>query len=178
MLVKLRNMLLVSLSVLLLVSCSIDDVISEVLDSPEEIKSGENISIADLEETDYFRDGAIEHILEGELNRRGQAVGFHYDGLPSKKGKVIEGTETEPNELGVYEAKVEVSGVAKTSNGGKSTFFPLEWTSQDVIDAINEAYIERQFISGNTYEGLTSEGQAIRMYLDDKDLIISAFPVY
>lgn len=138
----------------------------------------EDISIEDLEDTDVFKNGALEHILEGELNRKGNAVGFHYDGLASKKGKVVEGTETEPNEHGVYEAKVEVSDVAKTSNSGKSTFFPKEWTAQDVVDAINEAYEHSSFITGNTYEGLTDEGIVVRMYLDNNEQIISAFPVY
>ena len=128
--------------------------------------------------TDYFRDGALEHILEGELNGRGQAVGFHYDGLPTKKGEVIAGTETEPNEYGIYEAKVEVSGVEKASNSGKSSFFPDEWNAQQVVDAINEAYDDRNFMTGNTYEAFTSEGVLISMYLDQNDKIISAFPIY
>src|SRR5699024_7371985 len=113
--------------------------------------------IDELTETDYFRKGALEHILEGELNRRGQAVGFHYDQLPTKKGEIISGTETDINEFGIYEAKVIVSDIEKTSNQGMSTFFPDVWDTQDVIDAINEAYEERVFISGNTYEGLTAE---------------------
>lgn len=134
--------------------------------------------ISDLENIAYFRDGALEHILEGELNRNGQAVGFHYDRLPTKKGEIVTGTETERNELGVYEAEVIVSNVEKTSNGGKSSFFPDEWDTQEVVNAISEAYEEKEFISGNTYEGLTSDGMIIRMYLDNQDKIISAFPIY
>ncbi|MDY0406110.1 EndoU domain-containing protein [Virgibacillus sp. 179-BFC.A HS] len=135
-------------------------------------------SIADLHDTSHFRKGALEHIFEGEINRRGDAVGFHYDGLPTKKGDVIDGTETDPNQYGVYEAKIEVDGVKKKSNGGKSTLFPDEWDAQQVVDAINDAYEARTFISGNTYEGLTKDGMPIRMYLDQNKKIISAFPVY
>lgn len=135
-------------------------------------------TIADLHDTAYFRDGALIHIFEGEVNGQGDAVGFHFDGLPTKKGNVIQGTETNPNPLGVYEAKVEVDGTAKTSNSGKSTFFPKEWDAQQVVDAINQAYDEKTKVSGNTYEGLTSDGIVIRMYLDQQDRIISAFPTY
>ena len=71
-----------------------------------------------------------------------------------------------------------MSDVAKTSNGGKSSFFPDEWTAQEVVDAINEAYEDRNFITGNTYEGFSSEGTLISMYLDQNDQIISAFPIY
>lgn len=165
------------MSMFLLVGCGI---LEDILNITEENANQELsvITIDELEDTDHFRKGALEHILEGELNGRGQAVGFHYDGLPTKKGEVISGTETDPNEHGVYEAKVEVSGIAKTSNGGKSTFFPIKWNAQEVVDAINEAYEARSLKTGNTYEGLTVEGQIVQMYLDQNDKIISAFPVY
>ncbi|HLR71704.1 MAG TPA: EndoU domain-containing protein [Pseudogracilibacillus sp.] len=135
-------------------------------------------TIHQLERTEHFREGALAHILEGELNHKGQAVGFHYDQLPTKKGEVIEGTETKPDEFGVYEAKVTVSDIEKKSNGGKSTFFPDEWDTQEIVDVINEAYEKRVFITGNTYEGLTAEGMVIRIYVDQQQKIISAFPIY
>ena len=134
--------------------------------------------ISELEYVQYFRSGALEHVLEGELNKKGEAVGFHYDQLPTKKGEVIEGTKTATNEFGAYEAEVIVKDVAKKSNEGKSTFFPDEWDTQQVIEAINEAYENRELITGNTYEGLTMEGMVIRMYLDQEEKIISAFPIY
>lgn len=170
------------LSGFLLTSCSVEDILDEVRgDGANEsnVDNSFNITlIDDLQNTEAFKPGSLEHILEGELNQKGNAVGFHYDGLPTQKGKVVSGTETEPNEHGVYEAKVEVSDVAKTSNRGKSSFFPKEWDSQDVVDAINEAYENSTLITGNTYEGLSDEGQVIRMYLDNNEKIISAFPVY
>lgn|SRR5690625_1319852 len=134
--------------------------------------------IDDLQDVESFRSGALEHILEGELNGKGNATGFHYDLLPTKKGQIIEDTETKRNEHGVYEAQVEVEGVEKTSNGGYSSFFPDEWDTQDVVDAINEAYEMKEHLTGNTYEGLTEEGISVQMYLDNNEKIISAFPVY
>lgn len=154
------------------------DLLDELLDDVSSVEDTAVTLISELKDTDYFRPNALEHILEGELNRKGQAVGFHYDRLPTKKGEIISGTKTDLDEHGIYEAKVIVEDVEKTSNRGKSTFFPDEWDTQDVVDAINEAYDSKTFISGNTYEGLTSEGIVIRMYLDDQEKIISAFPVY
>ena len=169
------SLLLTLFFIFLLSSCALLD---EFLES-ENTSSVETVtSIEELVDLDHFRDGAIQHILEGELNRRGEAVGFHYNMLPTKKGEIVSDSKTDVNEFGVYEAKVIVKDVEKTSNKGKSTFFPDEWDSQDVIDAINEAHEDRTFISGNTYEGLTEEGIVLRMYLDDQDKIISAFPVY
>jgi len=170
---KFVSILLTVFMILLFVGCDLDG-----LDSHNNNEAFEVTDINDLDQIEHFRSGALEHILEGELNKNGQAVGYHYDQLPTKKGEIIEGTETKPNEVGIYEAEVIVSDVKKTSNGGKSTFFPDEWDSQDVVDAINEAYEAKTFINGNTFEGLTSDGVVIRMYLDNNEQIISAFPVY
>lgn len=163
-------------AIIFLSSCALLDELLE--DTNEQDEVGSITPINELVETNNFRDGALEHILEGELNRKGNAVGFHYDHLPSKKGEILEGTKTKPNKKGVYEAEVSVEGVNKESNRGRSTFFPDDWDSQDVVDAINEVYENRTFISGNTYEGLTNEGLLIHMYIDDQERIISAFPVY
>lgn len=138
----------------------------------------QDVLITDLTNTEHFRPGALEHILEGEINRKGDAVGFHYEGLKTAKGTVIEETRTKPNKYGVYEAEVEVEGVKKRGNRGISSFFPREWSAQDVVDAINEAYDTKQFITGNTYEGLSEEGVVIHLYLDKNNKIISAFPIY
>lgn len=138
-------------------------------------------SVEELKNIENFRDGALEHIFEGEVNSRGKAVGYHYEGIPDTKGEVIEGTRSTPNEEGVYTAKVRVDGVNKVSNGGKSSFFPEEWTAQEVVDNINEAYEDRIFVNGtdNTYRGETSDGVIIEMYIDSSNYkIISAFPVY
>lgn len=137
----------------------------------------EVLLIEDLVDIEHFSKGALEHILEGEINRNGEAVGFHYENLPTRKGEVIQGTRTDANEHGIYEAEIEVEGIKKRSNRGRSTFFPLYWSAQEVVDAINEAYANKVYISGNTYEGLTEEGFVIRMYLDNQDKIISAFPI-
>ncbi|HLQ73582.1 MAG TPA: EndoU domain-containing protein [Bacillota bacterium] len=173
---KIINGLLLLTLVIFLTSCDldiIDDLLEETSDAEEHV-----ILIEDLKETGTFRDGALEHILEGEINGKGQATGFHYDQLPTKKGEIIEGTETSPNEYGVYEAQVKVGDVEKTSNRGFSSFFPDEWNTQRVVDAINEAYDTKAHLTGNTYEGISDDGVSIQMYLDNNDKIISAFPVY
>lgn len=175
---KLKSLMIVIISIFFLVGCSIDEIIGFIEDTPTEVTTSEITPLEELIDTENFKNHALKHILEGEINRKGQAVGFHYDQLETKKGEIIEGSRSKPDENGVYEAKVKVSDVSKTSNNGKSTFFSDEWDSQDVVDAINEAYDNRTHINGNTYEGLTDEGVIVRMYLDNQNKIISAFPVY
>jgi|SRR5690625_157266 len=173
-----RQSFLLIILVTIFLSLTSCDLFDETINDPISVDQDSVTHIVDLVEIENFRSGALEHILEGEINHQGQAVGYHYDRLPTKKGEIISGSQTEPNDHGVYEAKVSVNDIEKTANAGLSTFFPDEWDTQDVVDAINEAYDTKTFISGNTYEGLTDEGIIIRMYLDDKEKIISAFPIY
>ena len=173
---KIFNALIILLIAIVLTSCDLS-IVDELLDDSSQ-EQGEITLIDDLQDVDYFRQGALAHILEGELNGKGQATGFHYDHLPTKKGEIIDGTETPSDKNGVYEAQVKVEEVEKTSNRGFSTFFPDTWDTQDVVDAINEAYDTKEHLTGNTYEGLTDEGISVQMYLDQENKIISAFPVY
>src|SRR5690625_1303718 len=111
---KFVSILLTVFMILLFVGCDLDG-----LDSHNNNETFEVTDINELDQIEYFRSGALEHILEGELNKNGQAVGYHYDQLPTKKGEIIEGTETKPNEVGIYEAEVIVTDVKKTDR--KST---------------------------------------------------------
>src|SRR5690625_8016478 len=101
------------------------------------------------------------------MNYKGKAIGFHYSQLENKKGEIINNSQTEVDENEVYEAKVRRKDVNKTSNSDKSTFFPDDWDTQDVVDAINEAYDNRTHINRNRFEDLIAEGIIVRMYLTE-----------
>ncbi|RYL93282.1 EndoU domain-containing protein [Sporolactobacillus sp. THM19-2] len=151
-------------------------------DNPKSNNTSEPItSIDKLKNTDKFRRGALEHILEGQLNARGKAVGYHSESIPDTPGRIIPGTESAPNKYGVYKAKIEVNNIPKTANGGESTFFPENWDAQKIVESINEAFENRQFIEGtrNTFIGELSNGMQIQMYIDMKSgKIISSFSIY
>lgn len=131
-----------------------------------------------LKHTEHFSRKLIEHIFMGTINSKGNATGYHYDGIIDSPGQIIEGTKGESDSNGVYNAEVEVDGVAKTSNRGRSSFYPEDMTPQEVVDAINEAYETRQEIDEDKYEGETSRGFLIQMYVDDNGYITTAFPIY
>ncbi|SDX29374.1 Bacillus transposase protein [Listeria ivanovii subsp. londoniensis] len=131
-----------------------------------------------LKNIEKFKNGSLEHIFAGEVNRKGKAVGFHSETIPDSPGKVIQETKSKPNKNGVYEAKIEVNGIPKKSNKGKSSFFPENWTAQKIVDEINHAFSNKSHIDGNIYLGEASNGIKIQMYLDKQDKIISAFPIY
>ncbi len=151
----------------------------------EEIPAAENeeaetYTLADLnslQNTQYFLPSAIEHIFSGTINRKGNATGYHYDGITDSAGRIIEGSKSQADENGIYEGRVEVNGIKKSGNGGYSTFFPESMTPQDVIDAVNEAYESRQQTGDSLYAGLTDEGIEIDMALTDDGKIITAYPI-
>ncbi|HDR6287643.1 TPA: ribonuclease [Bacillus cereus] len=132
--------------------------------------------ISNLQHTEKFRPNTLKHILEGEINWRGDAMGYHTEVLENTPGKIISGTEEILNDQGIYKARVEVNGTPKTGNRGFSTFFPKDWSPQKIVDNINEAYNNRTYEFGNTYSGIGSEGIRISMYIDGNGKIISAFP--
>ena len=135
--------------------------------------------LANLKHTENLTEKSMSHIFEGDINRKGRAGGYHYDMVEGTSGSIIEGTKSPAlNDAGVYEAKVEVNGILKKANGGKSTFLPDHMSPQEVVDTINEAYETRVFDtnSRNKYEGISKNGMKITMYLDSEKKIISAFP--
>lgn len=135
--------------------------------------------LANLKHTENFTEKSLSHIFEGDINRRGQAGGYHYDMVEGTSGNIIEGTKGPAlNDAGVYEARVEVDGIPKKANGGYSTFFPDHMSPQEVVDTINEAYSNKVLAYGNKYIGKSSNGLKIGMYIRKSDgKIISAFPM-
>ena len=150
----------------------------EVVLPPRNETSYGKSTLNSLKNTENFTDSAIEHIFEGQVNARGKAVGYHYEGIEGTSGNVIPGTESSVNNIGVYKAQVEVNGIPKTANGGFSTFYSKNLSPQQVVDAINEAYSNCELKLGtrNTYQGVANNGMKIDMFLDQSGKIISAFP--
>lgn len=129
-------------------------------------------ALSNLGNIEHFTEGAIKHIFEGELNNRGDAKGYHYEGIENTVGTLVPGTRTAPNPNGVYRGNVKVSGVSKIVF---STFFPREWSPQQVINSINQAYETKKHLSGNRYYGYAN-GVKIEMFISSNGKIISAFP--
>ena len=128
-------------------------------------------TLSNLSNTEHFTEGAIKHIFEGEINK-GEAKGYHYEGIKNTAGSVVPGTRTAPNSNGVYRGSVKVDGISKR---GFSTFFPREWSPQQVVNSISQAYESRTHLSGNRYYGYAN-GVKIEMFIGSNGKIISAFP--
>jgi Bacterial EndoU nuclease len=125
---------------------------------------------------------ARKHIFKGEINRQGKAVGCHHILAINeyKTSQLVEGTRKDgPN--GLFKAKVKVKNgsgkwIAKVSNGGYSTFYPESWSEEKTEKEILQAFKNKRKVNGDLWEGKSSEGIIIQMYLRDDDSIASAFP--
>lgn len=111
--------------------------------------------------TDY----TVTHIFRGHGANGGRHHISSIIGDPDRKlvDRLHETTD------GFYEAVF--------SNGNKKSFWPDQWDEFKVIEEIEYAFPNKRFLNGNTWEGFTSSGQKIWMYLRPDGSIISAFPV-
>lgn len=133
--------------------------------------------IKELKNTENFAKNTLEHIFDGTVNGKGKATGYHYAQVIDSKGEIIAGSQSKKDANGVYTAKVKVSGVKKE---GFSSFYPDDWTPQQVVDAINEAYSDAIADSANPHGSLWigySGDLEIDMYLNNSQKITTAFPV-
>ncbi len=130
-----------------------------------------------LKNTDVFNKSAIEHIFLGTVNSSGKGSGYHYDMIKDSPGKILEETRSKTDKNGCYTAYVEVNGREKEHY---STFYPDDWSPQDVVDCIvaarNDA-LKNNRHKGDTYIGYYN-GIEINMYLDSKDRVVTAYPIY
>lgn len=132
--------------------------------------------LKNLTGTEIFNSTAIEHIFMGSVNSKKKGSGYHYDMIEDSPGQIVEGTRSKADENGIYTANVEVDGYAKSNF---SSFYPDEWTPQQVVDAIAEARkeaLKTGEMRGNYHVG-HSNGIRIEMYLDSKDKVVTAYPV-
>ncbi|MFZ6642193.1 EndoU domain-containing protein [Undibacterium sp. TC4M20W] len=84
------------------------------------------------------------HIYDGHINNNNNAVGFHREASGiNEKGQInakVTAYTFPPNDVGVYTGRIEVNGIAKTSNQGQSTFVPKDWSVARTNYEITEAF--------------------------------------
>ncbi|MGF2614670.1 hypothetical protein FZC84_17480 [Rossellomorea vietnamensis] len=121
----------------------------------------------------------IHHIMVGEINSRGHAVGFHHEGDLSKgKSEVIEATRKAKDDHGIYEAGVIIFGIQKR---GASSFYPSSYSPEEVLNGIKEAYNKKNRVKYRLYEATLANGIIIHFYQDedaDYGKIVTAYPKY
>ena len=145
---------------------------------PEKKSSYTMSDVKKLKGTENFSRHGLEHIFDGTVNKKGKATGYHYSKVEDSKGRIIDGSRSKKDGNGVFTAKVEVDGVKKE---GFSSFYPEDWSPQEVVDAINTAYKEAlndpKNPRGSLWIGHAGKLE-IDMYLDDNRKILTAYPIH
>jgi hypothetical protein len=119
------------------------------------------------------------HIFFGEVDtKQGRSLGWHYEPSADRtKGTYVkEGTRSAPDKHGVYEANVVIEGIQKKE---KSSFFPKDWTEEQVEKAVLEAYENGKPYADRPWiiEGRTPGGMKIEIRTRG-GRIQTAYPVY
>jgi len=128
--------------------------------------------------------------MEGTLlgaNIQIDVSGFHFENM-LKPGLIeeIPGTRKLVTKLStgeeIYKAKIRVfvqegnngKGIWKTLDGEK-TLWPASWNDEKIWNTILEAYKNKKIARASRYEGITSDGIKVEMYLDKNLNINTAY---
>lgn len=123
-----------------------------------------------------------DHILDGNLNKRGEGAGGHY--LRSDNVRVVEVTKG-PDRNGVTQGMVEIRDPATgkwVAKKAETTFFPKDWTRRRVEMEIESAFANSttKYRGGQPYwQGTSSSGVKIEGYYKRPGGgAATAYPVY
>ena len=124
----------------------------------------------------------MEHIFHGEINRKGQATGFHHEGSIGHNTRArITNITRKQNLHGVYVGNVEIFDSTKGKWIKKtiaSSFYPKTWSRSRVISEIKSAY-HNGCIIGNKFSGVSTSGVVISGYVNQKGYDINtAYLIY
>jgi hypothetical protein len=123
-----------------------------------------------------------EHVLDGEINPKGKAVGYHHrpGGADAPNARMTDQTAP-PDANGIYKGKVEIRNevtdtwVAKKA---ESSFYPDNLSRTDIVSSIENAWDNKTtFDSGSgLFKGPSGHGFDIQGYMRDGE-IKTAFPL-
>ena len=122
----------------------------------------------------------LVHIEAGEINHRGEAVGYHHrpNGLDPPGARVLQIAQP-PDGNGIYRARVALCDSATFAwvrKKAASTFFPDAMSRQEVVEAILTAFHRGQAGSGGQFLGPSGAGFAIEGWYQN-GRINAAYPL-
>lgn len=139
---------------------------------------------------DYLKNAAItldyQHIFGMNFEFKNKKIvtlkGFHHDSKNKvEKSGIIKFSIKKTNKCGYYRAALLYQG----KHLGTKNFFPANWSRTKVVSKIREAYnnafkqgskIQKRSDGSFEIEGITQEGVPIKMFLNKRGVIFTAYP--
>ncbi len=120
------------------------------------------------------------HIETGEINRRGEAVGYHHrpNGVDPPGAKVLRITQS-PDANGVYRARVALRDPATSEwidKRASSTFFPDAMSDDEVIQAVLNAFHDGRRRRDGQFTGDSGDGFMVEGWYQS-GRIVAAYPL-
>ena len=122
------------------------------------------------------------HIFQGEINRKGLAVGYHHrpNGQDRNNARLVKTTGL-PNNQGVYVGRVEIRNPANgqwVSKLSSSSFFPDRFSQAQVLNEIQGAFASTNK-SQERWQATSPSGLRIEGFYSKKtNTITTAYPIY
>ncbi len=122
----------------------------------------------------------VRHIEFGEINRRGEAVGFHHrpNGVDPTDARVLRIVQA-ADASGVYRARVAIRDPATgawVAKRAPSTFFPDAMSDQNVIDIVLAVFHSSPMRQDGRFVGDSGRGFAVEGWYQD-GRINAAYPL-
>jgi hypothetical protein len=122
----------------------------------------------------------LVHIDFGEINKHGEAVGFHHraHGMDPEGARVLQITQS-PDGQGVYRARVEIRDPetgAWVRKKASSTFYPDAMSDSEVVAAILAAFHQGKRRGNGQFAGDSGNGFTIEGWYQN-GRINSAYPL-
>lgn len=119
------------------------------------------------------------HIFDGEINRRGEPVGFHArPGGREPADARVAAVRTGPNGLGVYVASVEIRDPRSGQwHEKRSSFFPDHLSREEVLAVIHHAWTNRERGDSEKWRGPSGLGFTVEGWAGRGE-IHTAYPIY
>jgi len=169
---------------------SLGAIFSTVFFAPEAINTQAQVQIPSASPTILARSPITQsvkinekHIFEGEINRRGLAVGYHHrangrDAASARLEKMI----SNPNAQGIYVGKIQIRNSSNgqwVSKSAPSSFFPDRWSRSQVVSEIRGAFANAPNPLAEPWQGTSPSGVRIYGYYNrNSSTINTAYPIY
>jgi Bacterial EndoU nuclease len=131
-------------------------------------------------QTDIFNENGLTNIFDGAvlINEAGhkKVIGYRLENPNSENCFTFSRSPMDTN--GIYSATGFIRGIKRKNRNQQNAFFPKDWTQEQIVTAITEAYETRETkIGQDLILGTTSSGLKIRLWLDENGKVFDAMPL-